>query len=269
MQRRFNVTGLCYPDRHYMVNLDSRLAQIKEMIDFGDYFVINRARQFGKTTILYALRNYLQEEYNVISISFQRISTVNYQNESAFSKVFLEEFVSAAKNLHLIFQNDKDILYEIRKRIEVECNLNLTEMFRLLSEVCAYSKKPMVLLVDEVDSASNNQVFLDFLGIMRDYYLTRRDRATFHSVVLAGVYDIKNLKQKIRPDSEHKYNSPWNIAADFNIDMSFSILDISGMLKEYEQDYQTGMDIAYVSAIIYEYTSGYPYLVSVLSELWV
>ena len=140
MQRRFNVTGLCYPDRHYMVNLDSRLAQIKEMIDFGDYFVINRARQFGKTTILYALRNYLQEEYNVISISFQRISTVNYQNESAFSKVFLEEFVSAAKNLHLIFQNDKDILYEIRKRIEVECNLNLTEMFRLLSEVCAYSK---------------------------------------------------------------------------------------------------------------------------------
>ncbi len=68
MQRRFNVTGLCYPDRHYMVNLDSRLAQIKEMIDFGDYFVINRARQFGKTTILYALRNYLQEEYNVIKI---------------------------------------------------------------------------------------------------------------------------------------------------------------------------------------------------------
>lgn len=267
MQRRFNVTGLCYPDRHYMVNLDSRLAQIKEMIDFGDYFVINRARQFGKTTILYALRNYLQEEYNVISISFQRISTVNYQNESAFSKVFLEEFVSAAKNLHLIFQNDKDILYEIRKRIEVECNLNLTEMFRLLSEVCAYSKKPMVLLVDEVDSASNNQVFLDFLGIMRDYYLTRRDRATFHSVVLAGVYDIKNLKQKIRPDSEHKYNSPWNIAADFNIDMSFSILDISGMLKEYEQDYQTGMDIAYVSAIIYEYTSGYPYLVSRICKL--
>lgn len=63
MQRRFNVTKLCYPDRHYMVNLDSRLAQIKEMIDFGDYFVINRARQFGKTTILYALGNYLQEEF--------------------------------------------------------------------------------------------------------------------------------------------------------------------------------------------------------------
>lgn len=36
---------------------------------------------------------------------------------------------------------------------------------------------------------------------------------TFHSVILAGVYDIKNLKLKIRPEEEHKYNSPWNIAA--------------------------------------------------------
>ncbi len=28
---------------------------------------------------------------------------------------------------------------------------------------------------------------------------------------LAGVYDIKNLKLKLRPGSEHQYNSPWNI----------------------------------------------------------
>ena len=28
---------------------------------------------------------------------------------------------------------------------------------------------------------------------------------------LAGVYDIKNLKLKLRPESEHQYNSPWNI----------------------------------------------------------
>lgn len=49
---------------------------------------------------------------------------------------------------------------------------------------------------------------------------------TFKSVILAGVYDIKNLKHKLRNDDEHKYNSPWNIAADFNVDMSFSQKDI-------------------------------------------
>ena len=40
--------------------------------------------------------------------------------------------------------------------------------------------------------------------------------------ILVGVCDIKNLKRKLRPDEEHKDNSPWNIAADFDIDMSFT-----------------------------------------------
>lgn len=60
-----------------------------------------------------------------------------------------------------------------------------------------------------------------------------------------SVYDIKNLRHKIRPEEEHKYNSPWNIAADFKIDMSFSVTEITGMLQEYEQDHRTGKEIAY------------------------
>ena len=31
MERYFNITGCCNPQEHYMVNLDSRLAQIKDM----------------------------------------------------------------------------------------------------------------------------------------------------------------------------------------------------------------------------------------------
>ena len=57
-------------------------------------------------------------------------------------------------------------------------------------------------------------------------------------------------------------NSPWNIAADFLIDMSFSIQDIEGMLQEYEQDHKTGMDTRALAELIYDYTSGYPFLVS-------
>ncbi|MBR3317046.1 MAG: hypothetical protein IKG21_04415 [Atopobiaceae bacterium] len=44
------------PSKHYMVDLSERVAQIKEMVDAGEYFAINRARQYGKTTTLYALR---------------------------------------------------------------------------------------------------------------------------------------------------------------------------------------------------------------------
>lgn len=103
--------------------------------------------------------------------------------------------------------------------------------------------------------------------MLRRKYLARKAEPTFQSVILAGVYDIKNLKLKIRPQEEHQYNSPWNIAADFAVDMSFSKSDIAGMLMEYESDQNTGMDRSEMADLIWEYTSGYPFLVSRLCKI--
>lgn len=68
-------------------------------------------------------------------------------------------------------------------------------------------------------------------------------------------------------EEDHQKNSPWNIAAEFNVDMSFSASDIAGMLEEYEEDYHTGMVIKDISELLYDYTSGYPFLVSRLCQL--
>ena len=114
-------------------------------------------------------------------------------------------------------------------------------------------------MIDEVDSSTNNQVFLDFLAQIRSAYLERDEIPAFQSVILAGVYDVKNLKRKLRPDDSQKGNSPWNIAADFLVDMSFSAGDIAGMLAEYEADFGTGMDVEEMAGLIYDYTSGYPF----------
>ena len=86
-------------------------------------------------------------------------------------------------------------------------------------------------------------------------------------MILAGIYDVKSIKRKIRSDEEQKVNSPWNIAADFLIDMSFSVKDIIGMLNEYEKDHHTNMDICQIAGLLHDYTSGYPYLVSRLCKL--
>ncbi|ETR68755.1 MAG: hypothetical protein OMM_04374 [Candidatus Magnetoglobus multicellularis str. Araruama] len=100
------------------------------------------------------------------------------------------------------------------------------------------------------------------------YLLSKKNQDhTFHSVVLAGVHDIKNLKMKIRDERKSEYNSPWNVAIDFKVDMSFSVDEISGMLADYESDYNTGMDIKLISRELRKYTSGYPYLVSKLCYL--
>ena len=256
MNRYFNITGCCNPQEHYMVNLDSRLAQIKKMVDKGQYFSINKGRQYGKTTILKALREYLKNDYVVISMDFQFVSTSEFSTENSFVKAFARLLWS---------RYHREMPNEIEEQIkQMKSSLDYVEadLFVTLSEWCETSSKPIVLMIDEVDSASNNQVFLDFLAQLRGYYLERTEFPTFQSVILACVHDIRNLRQKIRPDAEHKHNSPWNIASNFDIDMSFSVSDIAGMLTEYEQDHHTGMDIQKLSQLIYAYTSGYPVLVS-------
>ena len=256
MSRYFNITGCCNPQEHYMVNLDSRLAQIKEMVDKGQYFSINKGRQYGKTTILKALREYLKGEYVVISMDFQFVSTSEFATENSFVKAFARLLWNRCRR-----EMPSGIEEQI-KRMKLSLDYVEADLFAVLSEWCEMSSKPIVLMIDEVDSASNNQVFLDFLAQLRGYYLERTEYPTFQSVILAGVHDIRNLRQKIRPDAEHKHNSPWNIASNFDIDMSFSVSDIAGMLTEYEKDHHMGIDIAKLSQLIYDYTSGYPVLVS-------
>ena len=260
MNRYFNITGSCNPQEHYMVNLDSRLVQIKKMVDAGQYFAINKGRQYGKTTMLDALQEYLKQQYSVIFLDFQsQMSTAMFENEAIFANAFADAFIEAA-----MFSN-QDALMNISKS-QLDGITNLVDLFRKLSFICKLNDKKIILMIDEVDSAANNQVFLDFLAQLRGYYLQRNKRPTFQSVILAGVHDIRNLRQKIRPDAEHKHNSPWNIASSFDVDMSFSVSDIAGMLEDYENDHHTGMDIEKISQLIYDYTSGYPVLVSTICK---
>ena len=59
--RYFNTEGLCNPNKHYMVDITERLVAIREMIDAGKYFVINRGRQYGKTTTINELCRFIQD----------------------------------------------------------------------------------------------------------------------------------------------------------------------------------------------------------------
>ena len=259
MERSFNITGACNPQEHYMVNLDSRLAEIKKMVDAGKYFVINRGRQYGKTTTLKALEQYLSDSYIVLGMDFQFISHSNFENEETFSRAFARELWRKKDIRNYMSEEIQEQIKELKK---IGNKFSIGDLFGIFSEWCEESEKPIILIIDEVDSASNNQVLLDFLAQLRGYYLERHDTPTFQSVILAGVHDIRNLRQKIRPDAEHKHNSPWNIASPFDVDMSFSPDDIAGMLTDYENDHHTGMNIHEISQLVYDYTSGYPVLVA-------
>ena len=256
--KRFNYTGTCIPEKHYMVDISKKIDEIIKMIDYGDYFTINRPRQYGKTTTINSLSAKLKERYLVIKINFQGKESESFSSVKKLSKLFIDSI-----NIYLKRTNQKE--YTIKEK-EVESLLDLSQ---IITNFIDKADKKVILFIDEVDGASNYELFSKFLGLLREKFLQRNEGedSSFHSVVLVGVHDIKNLKMKMRGEVEISYNSPWNIAIDFEVNMSFSVDEISTMLIDYEKDNNTGMDIKIVSEKLYEYTSGYPFLVSRLCSI--
>lgn len=267
MKKRFNVTGLCMPDRHYMADISERLEEIKIYVDNGDYFTINRARQYGKTTTLNALKRRLEDEYTVFMISFEGIEEEVFADTGSFC-IRLTGLLYDTLDFGEVSGVPEDIREEMYQRsIGDSREMNFRVLTSLLLRICQRADRPVVLMIDEVDQAGNYQVFATFLGVLRDMYLKRDTRPAFQSVILAGVYDIKSLKEKIRPDKEGISDSPWNIAADFEVDMSLSVKGIASMLDMYEKDQHTGMSVQKIAQMIYDYTSGYPFLVSRICKI--
>ncbi len=262
MKKEFNVTGSCNPEWHYMVDTAKRFEAVESLIDKGKYFTINRARQYGKTTMLDWIWRKLSGRYLVVPLSFEGIDSTAYASHEAFAAMFARQMKE-----NLLPMDSDDTAVEIWQNCEAT---SMEELSFVISKYCKEVQKPVVVTIDEVDKSLDNQLFLDFLGMLRNKYLERNRKglsSTFHSVVLAGVYDVKNLKLKIRPEAEKKYNSPWNIAADFNVDMTFHPEEIAQMLGDYENDEHTGMDIKAISEEIYKYTNGYPFLVSYICKI--
>ncbi len=261
MKKKFNITGLCFPDQHYMADVSKKLDQALNMIEEGDYFIINRPRQFGKTTTLYSLSDRLVKtgDYIVFNMSFEGVGNLMFQDEKAFSQAFVELLAGFAMESAPTFKAWFDE--------EAPKTHSLKDLSDLITEFANKIDKKVVLLIDEVDQSSNNELFILFLAMLRNKYLQRGRYKTFHAVVLAGVHDVKSLKLKLRPDEEQKYNSPWNIAAEFKVDMTFQPSEIKPMLDEYSADKGVKMNTQEIADRLFYFTSGYPFLVSKLCKM--
>ncbi len=262
--RRFNTTGTCFPELHYMVNIDRQVEAAAKIVRQGDYFCINRGRQYGKTTTLSTLAKHLENEFCVFNISFEGLGDASFATvENACA-----EFLKILRQWSRINGSSEEMQTLLKSVAPIGCKeISSTDFIDIIDELCNLSKKPLVVMIDEVDQASNNDGFIKFLGVLRKMYLSRNQFKTFQSVILAGVYDIKNLKLRIRTDEDHQFNSPWNIAVPFVADMSLHEDGIAEMLKDYAADRNLTFDFGYVAKEIYSYTAGYPFLVSRMCQI--
>lgn len=259
--KRFNTAAVCVPKMHYMVDISEKIREIRQYVDRGDYFTINRARQYGKTTTRMYLEKDLENDYIVINTSFEGIGDAIFETEKSFTGQLFNLLANAVRF------NNRNFAEELESYGK-EIN-NFSELSNKITEFCLSKNKKIVLIIDEVDKSCNNQLFLSFLGMLRDKYIQQNmgKDCTFHSVILLGVYNIKNLKLKLRPEEEKKYNSPWNVAVDFDVDMSFSVEEIKTMLDDYETFNHTNMNKDKIATLLRYYTRGYPFLVSKLCKI--
>jgi predicted AAA-ATPase len=261
--KKFNTTGTCIPEKHFMVISDNKINKIMNMVENGEYFTINKPRQYGKTTTLYLIDRELKkkEDYFVIRISFEGMGDERFKSE----KSFIEGFFLQLKRVFLL-NKENEMLKLLKENKDIS---HMDEFGMFITELVMLSNKKVVLLIDEIDKNSDNQLFVNFLGLLRMKYLMQKEGVdyTFHSVILAGVHDVKNLKLKIRSDEERKYNSPWNIAVNFDIDMNFTKKEIENMLVQYSNEKKVKLDAEYFSEKLFYYTNGYPFFVSRLCEL--
>jgi hypothetical protein len=249
-----------------MVPIDHQVDAAVELVDSNKYFCINRGRQYGKTTTLAFLKEKLEEKgYVVFSVSFEGLPDSTFETLEALLSVsvsLMARLLKWTKISNLVEQSSKELVEIAEKRLK---EISVLDFQDLVATLC--SRNRVVLLIDEVDQAGNYPSFIKFLGLLRSMYLSRAQIPAFQSVVLAGVYDIKNLKLKMRPDEEHQYNSPWNIAAPFETDMSLHPDGIAQMLAEYKNDHHLDFDENDIAQMVYDYTSGYPFLVSRLCQI--
>jgi hypothetical protein len=254
--RKFNITGSIIPEEHYYVDRRPQIEKLTALVEEKTYFVINRPRQFGKTTLLNFLAQHLQAtgQYAPALISFQSLAQRADISEAEFyaevAKLLLEE-LTVAHTLSIPAPN------AISRR---------SEFFDWLREICQNRK--LVLLIDEID-AMPETVVIGFLANLREMYLQRSRRprrgGAPHAVTLAGVHDIKNLKARYRDETQTiGSGSPFNIAIDYALP-PFSLENIRQYYLQHTQE--TGQEFdERVFARVHHVTSGHPWLVSVLAK---
>lgn len=160
----------------------------------------------------------LTAKYTVFSLSFEGIGKEVFKEESAFYRTICGLLYDT-----IYYGEVEGISDQLQEELTVICQnddskVDFRKLANLISTICGENHKPIILIIDEVDQASRYKPFQDFLGMLRNMYLRRMKRPTFQSVMLAGIYDIKNLKFKIHSDEEYLYNSFWNIAENVELE---------------------------------------------------
>jgi hypothetical protein len=255
MVRRFNTAGPCVPDLHYMLAPESRLPQLRTLIDQQAYFVLHAARQSGKTTLLRALGQGLRNGnvYAALVTSCETGQSVEPDLEGSIDAVLHELQREGRLQLPVDLQPpDIDPSQPVRSRV--------VDLLGRWSQACP---RPVVLLLDEVDALMGDAL-VSLLRQLRSGFPSR-PAAFPQSVALVGLRDVRDYRLLAGSEGELGTSSPFNVKTESLTLRNFTAEEVAELYTQHTVD--TGQ-IFEEEALqrAFELTQGQPWLVNAMAR---
>lgn len=257
MAKFFNTTGLCNPEDHYIVDpLRGLYPSMLQLIRQKNYFLLHAPRQTGKTTLLHALAHRLNAagEYIacVFSVENARYPSISVEDANA-------TFINALHLTSAYFLGPAE-----RPPDPASFPKSPFTFFSYLQAWAESCEKPLVLLIDEVDSL-HDDVLVSLLSQLRNGF-QMRPKDFPASIALGGLRDIREYRLKAKGENPSLgAGSPFNIKAKSYLLPFFSKKEVDTLLEQHTQD--TGQVFApKVRTKLFEYSGGQPWLTNALAN---
>ena len=260
MRRFFNTAGPVEPEVHYHVPPLSRLDvdDLLLLIRQRKYFVLHAPRQTGKTSALLALRDELNggDEFRCVYVNVE-IGQTAREDVSEGVRAILSALARAAR--HAL---DDRFVAEIWPGILDEVGPN-DALGDVLSRWAETDAKPLVLMIDEIDSLVGDTL-LSVLRQLRAAY-PERPRRFPQSVILCGVRDVRDYR--IHSTAQNAIvtgGSAFNVKAESLRLGDFSPQEVESLLGQHTAE--TGQAFTEEARRgVWELTQGQPWLANALA----
>ena len=257
--RFFNTAGPVVPEDHYCVPPLTRfdLDDVLMLIAQKKYFVLHAPRQVGKTSYLLTLMAYLnqQSDYTCLYFNVEGGQAAREQVDMAMRSI-LGELSSRARDFlgdHFPAQITQEALVT---------HGGTGALNEVITQWANHSPKPLVLLIDEVDSLVGDTL-ISVLRQLRSGY-DKRPHAFPHSIILCGVRDVRDYR--IHSSSEKATitgGSAFNIKAKSLRLGDFDRAEVDTIFAQHTAE--TGQTFTPEAlALVWELTNGQPWLVNAL-----
>ena len=257
MEKFFNTAGPNQSDIHYEIDPLSRfdLDEVLMLIRQRKYFVLHAPRQTGKTTCMLALRDYLNASGDYMAVY------VNVEGGQASRENVAVVVAGICDNIaRRLTDITKDTaVMTPRKSVEKESPSSMLSAY--LSELSKTLPKPLVLIIDEIDSLVGDSL-ISVLRQIRSGYADRPQRFP-NTIILCGVRDVRDYRMNVGGKEIVTGGSAFNIKSESLRLGNFTKEEIHQLYMQHTG--QTGQQFdESCFPMIWNATEGQPWLVNAL-----